>query len=132
RTGTRPAPGRLPRTGSGAGPSGRRSGRPPLPPHRVLDPEGHTALEDITLHRQLGVLLAEPGQLGPLILAQRAAPVAAAALVRVHPIPQRALIDAQVLGDLRDRPAGLADQPDRALLEVLIELPACFCHRRPP
>ena len=44
RTGTRPVPGSSPHAGSGAHPSGRRSRRPPLPPHRVLDPEGHTAL----------------------------------------------------------------------------------------
>ena len=49
--------------------------------------------------------------------------------VRVDPVPQRALVDAQIFRDLRDRPAGLPDQPDRALLEVLIELPACLCHR---
>src|ERR1051325_47599 len=103
-----PGPGRPPRAGPGAGPppSGRQAGRPPLPPHRVLDPEGDTALEDITLHRQLGVLLPQPGQLRPLILAQRAAPVAAAPLVRVDPVPQGALVDAQVLGDLRDRLSG--------------------------
>src|SRR5262249_54081843 len=71
-------------------------------------------------------------QLRPLILRQRPVRLAAAPLIRVHPVPQRALVDAQVLGDLRDRLAGLPDQPDRALLEVLIELPACLCHRRPP
>lgn len=33
--------------------------------------EGHRALEHITLHPQLGVLLAQPFQLGPLAIAQR-------------------------------------------------------------
>src|SRR5262249_60603617 len=102
RTGTPPAPGRPARPEYHARPSGRRSARPPLPPHRVLDPEGDRALEHITLHRQLGVLLPQPGQLGPLILAQRPVRLAAAALIRVHPVPQSALVDPEVLGDLRD------------------------------
>src|SRR4029077_20691296 len=86
RTGTLPAPGTTPRAGSGAAPSGRRSKRPPLPPHRVLHPEGHAAFEDITFHRQLGVLLAQPGQLRPLILTQRAVTLTAAPLVGIHPV----------------------------------------------
>jgi hypothetical protein len=40
-----------------------------------------------TLHRQLGVLLPQPGQLRPLIFTQLG-PVAAAAPVGVHPVPQ--------------------------------------------
>jgi hypothetical protein len=47
--------------------------------HRLVDQEGHRALEHITRHPQLGVLPTQPGQLGPLILTQR--PVAAVALV---------------------------------------------------
>src|SRR6185436_7701800 len=132
RTWILPGPGTPPRAGSDARPSGRRSGRPPLPPHRVLDPEGHAALEHITLHRQLGVLLAQPGQLRPLILRQGPVRIAAAPLIRVHPVPQGPLVDPEIPGDLRDRLAGLPDQPDRALPEVLIERPACLCHRRPP
>src|SRR5581483_6225555 len=81
-----PAPGKTVRTGSAAHPSGRRSRRPPLPPHRVLHPEGHAALEDITLHRQLGVFPPQPGQLRPLVLIQRAVAFTAAPLVGVHPI----------------------------------------------
>ena len=38
------------------------------------------------------------------------------------PVTQRRLVDPQLAGDLRDRLAGLVDQPHRALLEVLIEL----------
>ena len=52
---TPPAPGRPPRPGRHQ-PSGQRSKRPPLPPHRVPHPKGHAAFEDITLHRQLSVL----------------------------------------------------------------------------
>src|SRR5215471_4569305 len=96
RTGTLPAPGSSPHAGSGAVPSGWRSRRPPLPPHRVLDPEGDRAFEHVTLHRQLGVLLAQPGQLRPLILIQRARPITAAALVGVHPVAQGAWVDPQI------------------------------------
>ena len=56
-------------------------------------------------------------------------PSPAAAPVSVHPVAQGALVNTKVLSDLRDRAAGLPDQPDRALLEVPIELPACLCHR---
>jgi hypothetical protein len=82
----------------------------------------------------VGMLLAvaQPGQLRPLILIQRAAPIAAAALVGVHPVPERPGVDPQVPGYLSYWLAGLADQPDRALPEIVIKLPACLCHRRTP
>src|SRR6266581_3487118 len=92
RTGTPPAPGSSPRAGSGAAPSGRRSRRPPLPPHRVLHPKGHAALEDITFHRQLSVLAAQPGQLRPLIFTERAV-TAAAAGIGVDPVAHGARVD---------------------------------------
>jgi hypothetical protein len=82
------------------------------------------------LHLQLSALGPQPGQFRPLI--QRAGAIAAAPLVGVHPGAQGALVDAQVLGHLRDRLARLPDQPHRALPEIGIELPACFCHRLPP
>src|SRR5262249_33858837 len=90
------------------------------------------ALEHITFHRQLSVLLAQPGQLRPLTLAQRTAPIAAAARISVHPVAQGARVDAQIPGHLRDRLPGLPDQPDRALPEISAELPACLRHRRSP
>jgi hypothetical protein len=62
-------------------------------------------------------------QLRPLILAQRPVTLTAAAPVQHHPVAQGALVDAQLPGHLRDRPARLPDNPDRALLEVLIEPP---------
>ena len=45
------------------------------------------------------------------------------------PVAQRALVDLQVPGHLGDRHAGLEHQPDRALLEVLVELPVLPHHR---
>src|SRR5262249_62248229 len=74
----------------------------------------------------------QPRQLRPLILAQHPAAIAAAALVGVHPVAQGARVDSQIPGHLRDRLPGLPDQPDRALPEISVELPACLCHRRTP
>src|SRR6478609_5091123 len=92
-------------------PSGTRSTRPRSPPHRFLHPEGDRAFEDIALHRQLGVLPPQPDQLHPLVLGQ-------------HPIPGGPGLP--IPGD-----PILPDDPNRALLEVSIELPPCLHHRRP-
>ena len=43
--------------------------------------------------------------------------------VQHHPVAQGPLVDAQLPGHLRDRPAGLPDNPDRALPEILIKPP---------
>src|SRR6266542_2373087 len=100
--------------------------------HRVLNPEGHAALEHVTPHPQLGVLPAQPNQLGPLVLTQPAAVLATAAPVSVDPVPERPIVDTQLPGHLRDRLTRLPDQPNRALLEVLLELPTRLCHRHLP
>src|SRR5262249_48867945 len=55
-------------------------------------PEGHAALEDITLHRPLGVLPPQPGQLRPLILTQRPVTLAPAAGISIHPVAQGARV----------------------------------------
>jgi hypothetical protein len=81
---TPPAPGTTPRAGCHAGPSGGRSARPGAPPHRFLDSKGSRALEHIALHRELRVLLAQPVQLVPFTLAQRAFAIARTP-VQVHP-----------------------------------------------
>src|SRR5712692_1288899 len=105
--------------------------RPRLPAaHRVGNPEGHAALEHITPHRQLRVLLAQPRQLRALALAQLPVPALPAAPVSIDPVSQGPRVHPQVPGHLRDRLARLADQPHRALPEVPIELPACLSHRR--
>ena len=36
-----------------------------------------------------------------------------------HPVPQRLAVDAEVLGDMRDRAAGIKDEPDRALTQLV-------------
>src|SRR5713226_5847417 len=105
--------------------------RPRLPAaHRVGNPEGHAALEHITPHRQLRVLLAQPRQLRALALAQLPVPALPAAPVSIDPVSQGPRVHPQIPGHLRDRLARLADKPHRALPEVLIELPACLSHRR--
>src|SRR5205807_10300513 len=97
--------------------------------HRLVHPEGHRAFEHVAPHSELGVLLTQPGQLGPLVLAQPAIAALALPPVPGHPVLQRARDDPQLPGHLRDRLARLADQAHRALLEVRIELPARLCHR---
>jgi hypothetical protein len=47
-------------------------------------------------------------------------------------LPSVPALTPRPFGHLRDRPAGLPDQPDRALPEIGIELPARLCHRLPP
>src|SRR4029077_16677555 len=115
------APDTTPPLGHRARPSGQRSARPGSPPHRFLDPEGSRALEHITLHRQLGVLLAQPVQLVALVLAQRAFTTPSTP-VQVHPSTQRALVQPQLPGHLRDRLARLPDDPHRAFPELPIEI----------
>src|SRR3954454_15887239 len=95
-------------------------------------PEGHRALEHIALHPQLGVLPAQPGQLRALVLAHRPVAAVTSPPCDGDPVPERALVDAQLAGHLRDRLAGLAHQPDRAGLEVLIEPAVLPRHRCPP
>src|SRR6516225_5997989 len=118
---TPPAPGTTPHAGSRAVPSGRRSARPGSPPHRFLDPEGRRALEHIALHRQLGVLLAQPVELIAFALTERALAVASTP-IQIHPPAQRALVQAQLPNDLRDRPARLPHDPDRAFSKLPIEI----------
>src|ERR1700730_7625802 len=92
------------------------------PSNRI--PRGHAAFEHVAPHRKLGVLLTQPGQLGPLIPAdQSVTGLAPAAPVSVHPLAQRPVLDVPLPGHLRDRLPGLPDQPHRALLKVPVELP---------
>src|SRR5436190_22773110 len=99
--------------------------RPRLPAaHRVLNPEGHAALEHVAPHGKLGVLTAQPDQPGPLVLIQPAIAALALPTVPGHPVLQRARVNPQVPGHLRDRLARLPDQPDRAFPEIPVELPA--------
>ncbi len=68
----------------------------------------------------------------PLILIQRAVPLLPAPPVQRDPVAQRPLVDPELAGHLRDRLAGLPDDPHRAVPEIAVELPACLSHRRTP
>ena len=49
-----------------------------------------------------------------------------------NPVPQGALVDAEIPGHPRDRLTGLPNDPHRPPAEVPIELPPSLHHRRPP
>ena len=68
------------------------------------------------LERKYGWMLAE--------FAGDSAPDAHGAADWYSPVAQCALVDPKIPGNLRDRLTSLPDQPDRALLEVLIDLPS--------
>ena len=87
-TGTPPAPGTTPHAGYRAHALWAAIKRPRLPAHRIVYPEGHRAFEHVAPHSELGVLLTQPGQLGPLILAQRPVPLTAAAPVSFTQFPR--------------------------------------------
>src|SRR4051794_2264423 len=70
-----------------------------------------------------------PHQLGALVLAQRRVAVLPPAALAGAPVAQRALVDPQIPGHLRDRLAGLEHQLHRTVLEVRIELPVLPAHR---
>ena len=67
--------------------------RPGYAAHRVGNPEGHAALEDITPHLPLRVLLAQPRQLRALVLARLPVPALPAAPVSIDPVAQGSRVD---------------------------------------
>src|SRR5450631_1453529 len=79
---------------------------------------------------ELGVLPAQPDQLGPLTLTQPTVtigPLPGPPIGR-HPVPQSALVDPQVPGHLGDRLPGLPHDPDRPSPELLIKLASRLGH----
>ena len=91
----------------------------PRSSRRLVDPQDHGSLEDITLHPQLGVLAFEathidrvdPGPVGLLATGEA---------VLLHPVPQRAGADAEITGDLDDRSCRLTDDRHRPFPEQAI------------
>jgi hypothetical protein len=76
-------------------------------------------LEDLVGLAQFAVLTLQ--RLQPLALIRRQA-IAARALVGLglaHPLPQRLTVDAEVLGDMRDRPTAFKDKPHRAFAQLI-------------
>jgi CubicO group peptidase (beta-lactamase class C family) len=99
----------------------------PRSSRRLLDPQDHGSLEDITLHPQLGVLPLQVLEPGPLI-DREAFLLAALDAVTVHPVAQRPRVDPKVPGHLSDRLPRLAHDPDSALTELRVVLPSCLWH----
>src|ERR1035437_2762060 len=90
------------------------------------------------LHPQLGDrglvipgLAAQPGQLGPLGLAQRGIrvlPGLRGLSCHLHPLAKSHLMDADVPGDLSDRTATVKDESYRLLLVLRRKCAACRTH----
>src|SRR5204863_8062227 len=77
----------------------------------------------------LRVLLTQPLQLVTLVRLQQIAPDTTVRLGLTHPLPQRLLGDAQVLGDVRNRTVQLEIETDRTLTQLIGVLPRSR-HRR--
>src|SRR5215207_7789666 len=95
---------------------------------RLLHPQDHGSLEDITLHPQLGVLCPQPLELLDVTLGQPLGALPGLTRPR-DPVPQGALVDPQVPSDLSDRLSGLLDDPDRSLTELPVVLHPLLWHR---
>src|SRR5207249_488958 len=76
-------------------------------------------LQDRVRAAQLEVLLPQPLQLFTLLACQQIAPAAAISLGLPHPVTERLLMDAQILGDMRDRTPRLEHQPDSPLAQLI-------------
>src|SRR2546428_4615374 len=103
-----------------------------MPPssRRLLDPQDHGSLEDITLHPQLHDIATELVKLASLI-ARESLSVTPRDLVLVHPVPKRPRIQIKITGDLSDRLARLPNNPNRALSKLRVVLPTYLCHDIP-
>src|SRR5680860_101446 len=100
----------------------------PRSSRRLLDPQDHGSLEDITLHAELGVLPLQLLETSALVDGQ-AFGLAPLDPVPIHPVAQRPRVDPQVPGNHCDRLAGLTHDPDRTLTELGVVLPSCLWHR---
>src|SRR6266545_5944815 len=92
------------------------SGRAPRRKHR-------RGLEDLVGLAQLLDLAAQPRELLALGRGQAVVARAGVGLRLAHPQPQRLAVHAEVLGDLRDRPARIEDETHRALTQIVGVLP---------
>ena len=92
---------------------------------RLLDPQDHGSLEDITLHLQLRVLCSQPLELLDVAPGQAFCALPSF-LSLIDPIAQGARVDPKVSGDLGDRLPGLLDDPDRSLTELPVILRGLF------
>src|SRR3990170_6294985 len=95
----------------------------PRSSRRLLDPQDHGSLEYITLHPQLGDVLAQLVQLGPLVDGE-AFLLAPLNPLPVHPVAQGARVDPEIPGHRSDRLAGLTHDADGPLTELRVILPS--------
>src|SRR3954467_9211888 len=72
---------------------------------------------------KLRVLLAQPLQLLTLLRLQEITPDATVGLGLAHPLPQRLLVDPQVLSDVRDRTIRLEVETNRTFTQLIGVLP---------
>ena len=86
---------------------------------------------DVGPQLEFRALAPQTHQLGPLVLTQSAITALALPVVFGHPVLQRAWVNSTVPGHLRDRLAGLPDQPHCACLKSASNFLRLF-HRRPP
>jgi hypothetical protein len=87
---------------------------------RTSPPHHHSG--GCPMHPQLRILRAQSTQFHPLRFAQRCVRAASFLTCLAHPIPERARVDSQVSGDLRDRLAGLGP---RGTMERSVTLRDC-------
>src|SRR5215213_9768343 len=102
----------------------------PRSSRRLLDPQDHGSLEDITLHPQLGDLGAQPLELLDVVAGQPASTLGRLSCPG-DPVAQRALVHAEVTCDLRDRLPRLFDDPDSTLTELPVVLLPLLWHLDP-
>ena len=122
RTPTRPESRRSARPRSGHG-ARRRSGSPRSVWVELLGKKHARRLQDLVRTAQLEVLLAEPLDLFALLTRRQTGPQASVGLSLAHTLSQRLLVDPEIAGDVRDRPAAFKRQPDAALEQLLGVLP---------
>jgi hypothetical protein len=86
----------------------RRSGSPRSVWVELLGKKHRSGLQDLVRAPQLEVLLAKPLDLLTLLTRRQIGPQSLVGLRLTHPLAQRLLVDAQVIGDMDDRAAALS------------------------
>src|SRR5215216_2331051 len=102
-------------------PSGHRHSGSASRCRLFLDPEGDGSFEQVTLHPQPSVLALQLPQ-PRLLVAGQPVLLATVDAILTHPIPKGGVVDAQLAGDLGDRPAAGANQVHRVAFELGGEL----------
>src|SRR6185312_11433772 len=123
-----------------AGHTSRRSGNWPSPPRSAhtaslrLRPgeEGRGFFQELVLHPQPAYLVFQFFHVCALHRRQRLIGLRVRTPPHVHPIPQGAVMDSEVTGNLGDRTAGLQHHLHRLSLELRAEPATTFWHEPHP